>query len=46
MRLRRLNCSARTFLFPFKESLHVALPEKRSCDYAYALRITRRNILH
>ena len=33
-------------LFPFKEGLHVALPEKRSCDYAYALKITHRNILH
>ena len=34
---------------PFKytqEGLRVALPEKRPCDYAYALKITRRNILH
>ena len=33
-------------LFSFKEGLHVALPEKHSCDYAYALKITHRNILH
>ena len=33
-------------LFPFKEGLHVALPEKHPCDYAYALKITHRNILH